>query len=326
MSEEYKDINQEAWDLIDEEEPTTTEDEEQEEVVEEETEDEAEEAPEGEIEEVTESEKAKEAAELGVVPNQELKPLNANGREIAIESIDELYRIAEEGIKYKQMYDDYKEDIGLIEALKENDVSEDEINLLIDAKSGKKEAISTLLKKLGVDNPMDIEESEGEYTPQNHRVPVSDIELKKFVEEAQSTDPVAYTKFTNFVAKELDDESKREIFSDMSLLRELYDNVRNGLMEAVAPIFMKKKLLNDSRRAIDIYAESVKEYIEKIKAQKERQIEEEAEKKKQKAKKIKKASIGKSANTTSQPEDVNDIDFMSLSDEEFEKYYRQIVG
>lgn len=322
MNEEHKDINQEAWDLMDEEEINN-------EVQEEESETATEEE---EIEEVIEeaeqeSEKAVKEAELGVVPNQTMRPISASGREIQIDSVDELYKIAEEGIKYKKIYDDYKEDLGLIEALKENGISDDEINLLIDAKKGKKEAVSTLIKKLGIENPIDIEDTESEYTPQNHRVPVSDIELKKFIEEAQTANPEAYTKFTNFVAHELDEDSKREIFSDMSLLKELYENAKNGLMDMVAPIFMKKKLLNSEKRAIDIYAESVKEYIDKIKKEKEKQIEKEAEAKKKKSEKIKKASVGKSASTAStQNEDVNDIDFMSLSDEEFEKYYRQIVG
>ena len=254
--------------------------------------------------------------------------LDLGDTKIEINSQEELKKLAESSVKDKAKFDKYKDDIAIVEGLKEQGVEEEDLYLLAEAKKGNTKAIAKLLKKNNID-PMDIDVDDEEitdYKPNEVKADMEYIEAKSILETIQK-DPQVSTKFDNLVMKEFDEKSRQTVLKDSNNLKFVAELTKSGLIDNVLPEYTKMKLLGEPGSQFDLLVKAYDKFISNLKEttkQKAQDTKTEIETKtKTKSEKRKRMSAGsKTKNTPTKKEKSVD----EMTDAEFESYYNNLVG
>ena len=235
--------------------------------------------------------------------------------------IDELKTIASKALKDKTRFDKYKEELAILEGIKEQGLSDKDLYLLVEAKKGNKQAISKLLKESNIDPyELDLEdESIDEYKPNEYKVDPKIMEVKSIIEDAKSDDNTFKT-FNYILNNEFNESDRAKAFEDPNLLAFIKDTVKTGVFDAIAPNYTKRKIMGEN--PISAYINAYDDYMKELEKQKETTVNKIKEENQQKATKRKKASEGtKKVVSNKKQKSIDD-----MTDEEFEKYYKSIVG
>jgi len=249
--------------------------------------------------------------------------INTGDTSIEVGSKEELVKLAEKSLKTKTLFDKYKDDIAIIEGLKENGIEEEDLYLLAEAKKGNKNAIAKLIAKANID-PLDIDPEEAkDYKPNEVKANMDYIHSKTILEEIQQDEEV-YKKFNNLVMKDFDDESRQIVFKNSENLEAVASIIKSGVIDAILPKYTKYKLVDDKKpiEALISAYEDYKKELETKKTEVKTKVEKES---KQKAIKRKKASEGVKPKKTTSKNSAKP-DFATMSEEDFEKYYNNLVN
>lgn len=255
--------------------------------------------------------------------NDEPIIVNFGSGEIQVNDLEELKTIASKALKDKTKFDQYKDDIALLEGIKEQGLSEKDLYLLVEARKGNKKAIAKLLKETGIDI-YDIDPDDEEvdnYEPNEYKIDPRIVETKAIIDNLKK-DQQVFTKFNNLLTNDFDEQSRQQVFQDPTLLEFIGESIKSGLYEKIAPIYMKKKLLGES--PVTAFISAYDEYNKSIQDTQINQIKQNAQVNKTKAEKRRKASAGVKNSVKSTKK--KPIDFNTMSDEEFEEYYKNLVG
>ena len=303
---------------------------------EEETEDsETEESAQDAVEEQTKVEEPKLTEDTQKVPTYKLR---ADGTDFELTE-DELKQLASKGMNYTRKMQEIKEYREHVSAIKEANLSKDDINLMIDVLKGDKDALATVMKKTGVD-ALDLDVDNSQYVPKNYGR--SEVELE--IDEVVSTiarDP-EYVTTKHIISSNWDKQSQMEFVKDPIKIAKLHEDVKTGTFDKVVPLMLKQKALDGARKSdIEYYIEAGKVYYENLaretyvnqmreaeKAKKEQEIRSVKE---QEAKRsvVKDTAVKRKAATMTKPKTVKrSIDDMldsALSDEEFSKLMEKAI-
>ncbi len=256
-------------------------------------------------------------------PAFELKPVKIAGVEYPVNSIDELYALASQGGRFTQKMQTIKPYTKSVEIIKENDLTPEDLALIADVKKGSKDAIAKLLKEANVD-PMDIDEDvmEQEYVP---KTPIPNDEEMKLIEVVNeiSSDPEFQT--TRQVVDEQWDEASREVLQkNPELILGLHEDVRTGVFAQVYPEAKKLAILDGYKHSDIEYYVQAGQLVQSQQANQQQPEQSQQPKQENETirKKRKAASVPKGA--SSKKPDV--IDYMSMSDDEFEKMREEILN
>jgi len=229
---------------------------------------------------------------------------------------------------------------GMIDTLKEQGVSQEDLNLMVDVLKGDKAAAAAMLRRTGID-ALELEEDAGaKYQPKNYGRNETELAIQEIVEEI-GNDP-EYKVTYHVVEKEWDDKSRQVFAKNPALIKELHIDVKNGVFDKVSPMALKLKVLDGGRKSdIDYYIDAGKVYYAEVNEQ--RQYEEkakataaalDAEKQKvaqvkaQEAKRNEVKSVADkrkaAAPTSTRAGKQGNVDFLSDSDEDFEKWYKEL--
>jgi len=229
---------------------------------------------------------------------------------------------------------------GMIDTLKEQGVSQEDLNLMVDVLKGDKAAAAAMLRRTGID-ALELEEEAGaKYQPKNYGRNETELAIQEIVEEI-GNDP-EYKVTYHVVEKEWDDKSRQVFAKNPALIKELHIDVKNGVFDKVSPMALKLKVLDGGRKSdIDYYIDAGKVYYAEVNEQ--RQYEEkakataaalDAEKQKvaqvkaQEAKRNEVKSVADkrkaAAPTSTRAGKQGNVDFLSDSDEDFEKWYKEL--
>lgn len=280
-------------------------------------------------------EKAKAETEA-VVSKYKVK---ANGQELELTN-DELIKLAPKALDYTRKMQEIAPWRKTISALKENNTSGADINLMISALNGDKDAVTEVVKRAGVDT-LDIDtETEVPYTVKEYGKSEQQLALEDVVNTI-SVDP-EYVKTQRVVNNDWDRKSQDELVNNPQTIEALHYDVKAGIFDKVSPIALKYKALDNGRRSdIEYYRMAGKEYYTDLQAQKEQtkqagvandQIlrDQEAVKvakvaENKRAKITKAAASRKAAATTKKSAGkLNVVDFLSDNDEEFDAWYKNL--
>ena len=246
--------------------------------------------------------------------------LDLGDKKIEAKDTDELQNIAKTALKGKLKYDQYKDDIALIEGIKKQGLSEEDLFLLVEAKKGNNKALAKLLKKSNVD-PMNIDTDDEEvdaYRPNVYKVDSNEIEIKSIIDNTKNTDK--FPVFENLITKEFDDSSRGLVFKDPNNLQFVSDLVTSGLFDKIAPKYMKNKLLGSSN-SFEALVKAYDDYVKDVEVKKEDTARDVTNRSKSKANKRKKATTGRKTASKSVKKDPE-----NMSEEEFEQYYKTLMG
>jgi len=308
----------------------------------EEAEPEDEDSPEGEAE--TEEDNSDEA-EAEVTNDSDVEEqkaeieklkAKANGQEFeftpeeALEQFPKVFAQAANYTKKMQAIAPYRK---MISALEDEGVTEEDMNLMIDALKGNKEAITALVKRTDVD-VLDLDlESDNNYVPNSYGRDDVELRVKEVIDEIATDREYPITQ--NIVAEQWD-EGSRDVFArNPELIKELHIDVVNGTFDKVSPLAMKMKVLDGAKKSdIEYYMEAGKQHhmqsraaeLQQKEAEEAQQRVQQVQQKQEQRTQVKQAAPKRKAATiprkrVSSPKVT---DYLEDSDEAFEEWYSKL--
>lgn len=213
--------------------------------------------PDEETEEEETSEEASEDSDEQAEPepselDELYKPFKASGKEVSVKSIEEAKKLMSMGVDYSVKLQGFKQHRSTIKTLQKNEIDEATLNYLIDLKNGNPQAISKLLKEGEID-PLDLDvEEDSSYTPSDHSVSPSQVDLDDVIDRIQSTDTFATT--SDIVTNQWDVTSKKAIYAKPQYLEILNAHVANGTYTRVMQEVERSRMLGDLHGLSDLEA------------------------------------------------------------------------
>ena len=218
----------------------------------EDSEDGSEKEPEEKAEE-TEKESDEPAIDFEAEYKRLLTPFKANGREIAVKSVDDAIALMQMGANYNKKMAALKPNLKLMKLLENNGLlSEDKIGFLIDLEKKNPAAINKLVKDSGID-PMDLDaEKASGYKQTAYTVDDREIELDTVLDEIQGTP--SYNRTLEIVSTKWDAASKQVIAGTPQLLKVINGHVESGIYDLISKELESERLFGRLNGLSDIEA------------------------------------------------------------------------
>lgn len=286
-------------------------------------EEDVEDTPQDPVEDATE-----ESTEEGKVDYEEaykavLAPLRANGKDIKIDTIEDLRNLASMGVNYQSKMVGIKPYRKTAKKLENNGIDEATLDYLIDIHKGNPDAIQKMLKEHKID-PLDIDtQKDSEYSPNDYTVNDKEVELDEVLSSLQ--DSPSFTSTVDIISKKWDEPSKKVLLEHPEVIRVINDHVGSGVYEQITEVVERERLLGRLTGLSDL--EAYKQVGDSIEAKggfnKTQPKEDTTVTPTKKASvdpklKSKKKAASSTKSRASKPEQPK-YDPLSMSDEEFEK-------
>lgn len=203
-------------------------------------------ADEGKAEETTPEAKAEAKSETPETPEAPavkvdfeaeykklLAPFKANGREIAVQNVDDAITLMQMGANYNKKMAALKPNLKLMKLLENNGLmSEEKISFLIDLEKKNPDAINKLVKDSGID-PMDLDaEKASGYKQTTYTVDDREIDLDTVLDEIQETP--TYNRTLDVVSNKWDVASKQVVAGAPQLLKVINDHISSGIYDLIS--------------------------------------------------------------------------------------------
>lgn len=206
--------------------------------------------------------------------NRAIQPIKAIGKTIDIDSIDELRQLASMGIDYTKKMQSIKPMRKMVDTLTSNNITENDINLLIEAKKGNKEAISQFAKNAKVDLlDLDITSNDEPYQPQNYIPSDSQVEMNEVIESIKQSP--YYEQVTKVATQDWDEASRHEILTNPALLNGLFEEFQMNRFDRIQAQIDRMKVFGQTNGMTDLqlYKKIVNEEISNYNSQVEQQLQ-----------------------------------------------------
>lgn len=278
--------------------------------------------------EVQDSQESKEY-DFSAIPRDQIMPndIHVNGMTVKA-TMEELEAGFKKGMNYTQKMQEiapHRKDMNL---MTEHGLSTDDLNLLIEAKKGNKEALGKLIANAKVDVlELDAEASQ-DYTPENYAKDVPNVEMEQIKNEILADTEIAPSVET--ALQSMPEDMYQMVSSNAMGMNSLYSDMKSGMYEKVMPEVMKQQALYGMQEpTIQTYLKVAKQYFgqgeqeptpqEKVLAQPEPTTDKELNNKR------------RNAGTTPQAKKTNQDSFIqddldNMSDDDFEKAFQKMVG
>lgn len=258
--------------------------------------------------------------------NAMMGPIKANGKTLQVRTPDEAVRLMQMGANYTQKMQSLAPYRKKMQMLNNAGLfEEDKINFLIDLSQGKPEAVSQFLKDHKID-PLDLDMSEEapKYVPGNHSVSDAEMNFQAVVDDLKSTPEGLETlKF----AQTWDQASLDAAWKSPDVLPVINEQRQNGVFKLITDEIEHQKAvgaLPPNVPFLDAY-QAVGNMLlqQKYQAQREQQVIQNLPRgtlKKEQNNSARVRAAGPSGR--SKKSTTNFVDPFSLSDEEFEKTFK----
>lgn len=270
--------------------------------------------------------------------------VKANGQEFDF-TLNELQLLAPKAMDYTKKMQELSPWRKTISALKDNNISQNDVNLMIDVLKGDKNAIASIMKRTGLD-ALEIDTENVTYQPKNYGRDEVELALNDVISKYESDPEFSIT--ADIISSKWDDSSRSEFFKDVRKIEQLHVDVKNGDYKPVFAEAQKLKALDDGRHNdMYYYLQAGKNYhMEKtnqnirqqqlaikqqqqIEAAKAREVElqkvqQTKEQAKARAIAEKQAELRKAAAPTKAVTSKSVVDYLEDSDEKYEEWYRNL--
>jgi hypothetical protein len=141
-----------------------------------------------------------------------------------------------------------KPHMGRVKMLK--DVSDDELNEMMDFRNRNPEVIKKALKDAGID-PLDIDvDAEVKYSANDYRVSTAEIEFEEVIDTIKDTPEFART--SEVVTKVWDEASKKVMLDNPHLIKSLNEEMQMGRYDTIQGIIDQRRLLGNTNGMSDL--------------------------------------------------------------------------
>jgi len=182
-----------------------------------------------------------------------LTPFKANGRDIAVNSVDDAIQLMQMGANYGKKMAGLKPNLKLMKLLENNGLlSEEKLSYLIDLDKKSPEAISKLVKDSGLD-PMDLDTDKASaYKQTTYTVDEREIELDTVLDDIQGTP--TYNRTLDVVSNKWDGASKQVIAGSPQLLKVINEHMQSGIYDLIAKELDSERMFGRLNGMSDIEA------------------------------------------------------------------------
>ena len=182
-----------------------------------------------------------------------LTPFKANGRDIAVNNVDDAIALMQMGANYNKKMAALKPNLKLMKLLDNNGLlTEEKISFLIDLEKKNPDAINKLVKDSGI-NPMDIDaDKAGEYKQSTYTVDDREMELDTVLDDIQSTP--TYTRTLDVVSTKWDGASKKVIADQPQILKVINDHMQRGIYDIISKEVESERIFGRLNGLSDIEA------------------------------------------------------------------------
>ena len=182
------------------------------------------------------------------------KPFKANGKEMQVDSIDDVRQLMQMGANYNKKMAGLKPNLKLLKMLENNGLlSEEKLSYLIDIDKRNPDAIKKLIKESGID-PLDIDvNSEVSYKPSTYNVNDKELELDTALSEIRETE--SFNATVDIIGNKWDEDSRKVIVDNPNLIKIINDHVSNGVYQTITNEVERLRILGklDGMSDIDAY-------------------------------------------------------------------------
>ena len=288
-----------------------------------------------------------EAAEVEEqpAPDDEVLTFKADGQDYTFtvkEMKEQFGKVFGQAMNYTKKMQALKPHRRTIDALETAGLTHDDVSLMIDVLKGDKDALTTVMKRTGVDAlELDMESSRT-YVPKDYGRGDVELDINEIVSEISRDReyPITHT----ILEKQWDDASRREFVKDPELIRLLHTDVKSGMFDKVNPIAQKLKIYEGAKRSdLDYYKMAAQQYFDDVARMESQAVErqraeasraeaearrvEEVKAKQAKAEAVKQDAVKRkaAAPTKKVTTSSKSTDYLDGSDEDFENWYLENV-
>lgn len=171
-----------------------------------------------------------------------IKPLKANGKEIPLQSHEELIQLAQQGANYTRKMQQLAPHRKAMLMLENNGLLDPErLGFLIDLQRKDPTAIQKYLKESGV-NPLDIDtEAEPTYQGGNHSVSDAQVNFQTVLDDARSTE--TGMAVLQSIDKTWDQASKELLFKEPSIVATMVSQHEEGFYTRIVGEMDRQRML-----------------------------------------------------------------------------------
>jgi len=220
----------------------------------------------------------------------------------------------------------------MISAIEEQNLTQDQLNLAIDALKGDKGAIAQILEVNKIDS-FDLTNDDDQpspYVPGNYGKDEKQLEIEEITGKISADEEYKIT--VDVIDEQWDQSSRQAIAESPKLIMGLHNDIKNGVYDKVAPIAMKMKVIDgNSKSDIEYYMLAGQRLHQAMAAQQEAgstitDLNSEAQDAESKFEaESSEAKRKRSARSTGARSDRKGVvDYLDDNDEDFDAWYKKI--
>ncbi|WAK44645.1 tape measure protein [Alteromonas phage vB_AmeP_PT11-V19] len=210
-------------------------------------------------------EEEEEPSETAGIDLTEVRKFKAAGQEYEFtvaEILEQFGTVLGKSVDYTQKTKAIAPYRKMISAIEEEGVTQEQLNVAIDALKGDKGAIKQLMETHGIDG-YDLNSEESPYTPKEYGKDESLLQIEDVVKKI-SVDP-EYQQTQTVVGSLWDKESQGEIANNPVMLEGLHNDIKEGIYSKVAPIAAKMRVLDGNTKSdLEYYKLAGQEYAKSL--------------------------------------------------------------
>lgn len=186
--------------------------------------------------------------------SEEEKPafgtVKIDGEDIPLNSQEDLVQLANLGTKYASLAKKFKPIQKIAKMLEKNDLlSPEKVNYIIDVMKGNKKAISKLMKETKLDPFTDLDlEGSDSYSPNSYNITDQEIAMDEVMEEIREDG--AFTETTQAIVN-MDASSQAKFFDNPDLVKILNNQIKSGDYDKIQKEIKRLKALDYLPKADD---------------------------------------------------------------------------
>lgn len=258
-----------------------------------------------------------------------LAPFKANGREMQVSNADEAIMLMQMGANYNKKMAEIKPSLKLMKMLDNNKLlDESKLSYLIDLDKKNPDAIAKLIKDSGFD-PLDDDNKAdaSSYQPKTYTVDDSELDLDSTLDDLRGTE--GFNETIDVISNKWDESSRQVILENPNIIRDINGHITSGVFDKIATEMVRERAFGRLQGMSDIQAYKYvgdmldargdfKEQVAPVQKQTPPAVVKTNKTKKADSKlndRKRAASSTKSSPSNQTPK----VDYLNMSDEEFEK-------
>jgi hypothetical protein len=297
-------------------------------------------------EDTDDSDEEKVQEETEAKADVKTKTFKANGQEFSFteeEMMSQFETIFGQAMNYTQKMQKIAPYRKMISALEQEGLTNDQLNIAIDALKGDKGALAKIIKTHGID-AYDLGDEEAskadDYAPTQYGKDEAALNIEE-VSQRLSVDK-EYPITVDIIGKQWDDNSRTAFANNPQLIVGLHNDVKTGKYDEVAPVAMKMKVLDGSVKSDIEYYMLAGEQLRQQRAQGEEQQQQQQQNAQQQtdnlnqqtqdavSKNEEASSVARrkrsASSTRTRADRQGVIDYLDDDDEKFDSWYKDLMS